>query len=73
MITSAAGLNAYAAKPFNYALTGEQRARSFRARPAPGACVDPSTGLITGTPAATGTFQAQIGAANAAGAGVRGY
>jgi len=50
---------------FNYEITASNNPVSFDAAPLPdGISIDPSTGLISGTPTATGTFQTTISAIN---------
>ena len=50
---------------FNYQIQADNNPVSFDATPLPdGVSVNQSTGLISGTPTATGTFETTISAAN---------
>lgn len=68
-ITSAATATGDAESPFSYQIVATNAPAGYSASPLPaGLSVDPSTGLISGTPSAAGTTTTTLGAANAVGA-----
>jgi uncharacterized protein YhjY with autotransporter beta-barrel domain len=73
VITSASLANAQTLVPFSYAITATNSPTTFGAAGLPfGFSVDATTGVISGTTAATGTFNVTLSATNAAGTGTRG-
>jgi extracellular elastinolytic metalloproteinase len=67
-ITSASSVVGFANQPFSHQITTANPATSFSSDPLPtGLMLNPSTGLISGTPTAVGTGQYQVTATNAAG------
>ncbi|HEX4083866.1 MAG TPA: putative Ig domain-containing protein [Chthoniobacteraceae bacterium] len=70
VITSAASATGAQGVAFSYTITASNSPGSFNATGLPsGLSVSPSTGVISGTPAATGTTAAIISAVNATGTG----
>lgn len=70
VITSPASASATTGQPFSYQITASNLPASFGASGLPaGLSVNTSTGLISGTPTASGAFNATITATNAAGTG----
>ncbi|MEJ2690369.1 MAG: DNRLRE domain-containing protein, partial [Deltaproteobacteria bacterium] len=70
VITSATSASGQVGSPFTYQIAASNDPTSFDATGLPaGLSVDPATGAITGTPAATGTATVTISATNAAGTG----
>ncbi len=68
LAASAAGTTGQVGAAFNFQVTDFHVATSFAATGLPaGLTIDPATGLITGTPAAAGTFTVTLTLANAAG------
>lgn len=69
-INSAAGASAVVGSAFSYYLSANPSATSFSATSLPaGLSLNTATGLISGTPTATGAFSVPVTAANAAGTG----
>lgn len=69
-VTSALTANVTVDTPFSYEITGSQSPTSYNASNLPtGLSVDPTTGIISGTPAATGTTNVTISASNQYGTG----
>jgi len=70
VITSANSAVGGVGNPMSYQITATQNPTSFSASGLPpGLNVNTSTGLISGTPTSGGTFNATVGATNAAGTG----
>ena len=70
MITSTLSASGTAAVPFSYQITATNGPTSYVATGLPGGVsLAPSSGLISGTPAASGTFIVSIGAVNLGGTG----
>ncbi|HEY1583013.1 MAG TPA: putative Ig domain-containing protein [Chthoniobacterales bacterium] len=70
VISSATSVGAAPGVPFSYQITATNNPTSYGATNLPsGLKVNNTTGLISGTPAASGAFAAQINANNAAGSG----
>ncbi len=68
VITSATTANAVYGNSFNYAITAAPAATSFAATGLPpGLTLNPTSGLISGLPAAVGSFDVALSAANADG------
>lgn len=64
-ITSARNAYGTVGQPFTYQITADKPVDSYGATGlAPGLTVNPSTGAITGTPSASGTFQGTISISN---------
>ncbi|MEO7812721.1 MAG: putative Ig domain-containing protein [Usitatibacter sp.] len=73
VITSPGSASGTGGQPFTYQITAANLASSYGASGLPaGLTVDTASGLISGTPAVTGTFSATITAANSAGTGSQG-
>lgn len=69
-ITSPAVAGGTFGLPFSYGITAGNTPTSFSATGLPaGLTVDPATGVISGNPAETGTFNVVVGATNIAGTG----
>lgn len=69
-ITSPAAAGGTFGAPFSYGIVAGNTPTSFSAAGLPaGLSVDPVTGVISGSPAATGTFNVTLGATNIAGTG----
>lgn len=68
-ITSALTASSNAGAPFSYQITATQQPEFYEASPVPGLMVNTDTGLISGTPTATGEFMIHIGAGHAGGVG----
>jgi extracellular elastinolytic metalloproteinase len=67
-ITSPSIAGGIANQPFSHQITTEQPATSFSSGTLPpGLLLNPGTGLVSGTPSASGTFPVQITATNAVG------
>ena len=70
VITSPNTASGQRGEPFSYRITATNSPTSYGASGLPaGLSVDPSTGLISGTPNDFGTFQVQISASNSKGTG----
>lgn len=70
VITSNLTGNGVAGTPFNYAITATLSPEFFTASPLPaGLSLNGTTGVLSGTPAGTGTFPIALGARNPAGVG----
>jgi uncharacterized delta-60 repeat protein len=70
VVTSASTATATVGSGFSFTLTASGSPTSFSATGLPGTfTLDSTTGVISGTPTAPGTFQAQVRAANAVGSG----
>jgi len=70
VISSATNANGTVGSSFNYAITASNNPTSYAATNLPGGLsVNTSTGVISGTPTATGTFNATVTATNASGTG----
>ena len=70
VITSSAAASVVAGTPFTYAITANNSPTGFNATNMPsGFAMNPATGLISGTPAFVGTYNIQLSATNASGAG----
>lgn len=70
IITSYLSPAAIVGLPFEYQITADRAPTSFEASGLPGPLVlDPRTGLISGRPAAAGTYSIKLTARNAAGSG----
>lgn len=70
VITSATGASGTQGQPFNYQITATDSPTSFGATPLPGGLsINTTTGSISGTPSAIGSFDVVISAANATGTG----
>jgi subtilisin-like proprotein convertase family protein len=70
VITSSLAANGTVGVPINYAITASNLPTSFNATGLPtGLSVNTTTGVITGTPAAAGSFGVALSATNAAGTG----
>ena len=71
-ITSSAALNGTVGTPFSYAITALFQPTSFRLTSAPTfLSLNTTTGLVTGTPTAAGTYAFTVTAINATGSGSR--
>jgi autotransporter-associated beta strand protein len=71
VVTSASSATATVGDSFTYAITAANEPVSFEATGFPdGLGVEPTTGLISGTPLEAGTFAVSLGATNAAGTGL---
>jgi uncharacterized protein YhjY with autotransporter beta-barrel domain len=71
-ITSAASVSGQAGSPVTYQITASNSPTSFGATGLPpGFSVSATTGLISGTPAAQGTFAVTVSATNASGTGTQ--
>ncbi len=69
-ITSASTASGKVGSPFSYTITATNSPTSFKATGLPaGLSVNTATGVISGTPAATGTSSVALSATNAAGTG----
>lgn len=69
-ITSAATATANGGQAFNFSVTANNLPTSYSASGLPaGLSINTSSGLISGTPTATGTFNVMLSATNAAGSG----
>jgi uncharacterized protein YhjY with autotransporter beta-barrel domain len=72
VITSATAATGASASPFFYQITATNGATSFGATGLPGGLsVNPTNGIITGTPGAAGTFNVNLSATNGTGTGTR--
>ena len=72
VITSAASASGVAFHPLRYVITASKNPTSFSAIGLPaGLALDSTTGVIHGTPTASGTSQVSIRATNANGTGIR--
>ena len=72
-IISAAVVDAQAGKPFSYQIVSSHEAATFATGELPGGLdLDATTGLISGTPAAVGTFQIALTATDAGGEAAKG-
>jgi uncharacterized repeat protein (TIGR03803 family) len=70
VLTSATTASANQGQSFSYQITATNNPTSFRATGLPsGLGINPSTGLISGTPSATGTFACSLNASNPGGTG----
>ena len=70
VITSAISANATVGKPFSYTITASNSPTSFGASGLPsGLSIDSSSGVISGTPTQTGTYNVTISATNSSGSG----
>src|SRR5436190_14689485 len=70
VITSSTTASGTVCSAFSYQITATNNPTSYNATPLPaGLTVNTSTGLISGTPTASGTFTATISATNAGGTG----
>jgi|GEM_PF-2323380 len=70
VITSALQASAQVGVAFSYGITGSDNPTSFNATGLPGGLsVNKDTGIITGTPSATGTYSVSISATNVTGIG----
>jgi uncharacterized delta-60 repeat protein len=71
VVSSATTINAVVNQPFFYAIATTNTPTNFSSNaPLPaGLILDPVTGIISGTPTATGTFTVGVNATNAAGTG----
>jgi hypothetical protein len=68
VVTSPAGAGAYTGVPFTYSVQATNSPSSFTASGLPpGLALNPSTGLISGTPTATGSYPVAVSALNANG------
>ena len=73
VVNSGGTVTAYTGTTFDYTISAANQPTSYSAAGLPaGLSVNPSTGLISGKPTATGTFTVTLGAANAAGTGTQG-
>jgi hypothetical protein len=70
VVTSSSSISAAVGAPFSYQITASNSPISFSASGLPaGLAVNSSSGLISGTPMATGTFAVALGASNSVGTG----
>lgn len=67
VISSALSVTTLLGKPFTYQIAASHHPTSFSGSPPAGLSLDPTTGLISGTPAKTGSYNISIGARNAGG------
>ncbi|RYG96333.1 MAG: hypothetical protein EON58_12300, partial [Alphaproteobacteria bacterium] len=71
-VTSSGSASATAGQAFSYQITASHSPTSYGASGLPsGLGVNPSTGVISGTPSSGGTYVATISAANSAGSGTK--
>lgn len=70
VVTSAGAASGTVGSPFTYAITASNNPTSYAATGLPaGLTINASTGVISGTPSATGTSNATVSASNSAGSG----